>query len=213
MRNLRFVLPVAALVGGAALVWANSLGAPTRVTGAPALGAVAAELTCNQVGCHVGNPMNSNGTLEILGVPETYTPATTYNLTVRLTSNATAGDVNRRWGFEVTAARLSDGQGTGSFIATGLRKVVGINSREYVTHNSASLQMSAASPVEWTFSWTSPATGEGSVGFYAAGNAANGNLLNAGDFIYTAGDTAKSMFTPVEPVTWGRLKGGKLFPR
>ena len=123
MRNLRFVIPVAALVGGTALVWAN----------------------------------------KIEGIPAVYTPGTTYNLTVRLGSSATAGDASRRWGFEVTAARLSDGLGTGSFtIPAGLRKPTSLNLPEYVTHTSTSRQITAASPVE--------------------------------------------------PVTWGRLKGGKLFP-
>jgi hypothetical protein len=48
------------------------------------------------------------------------------------------------------------------------------------------------------------------VGFNAAGNAANGNLSNIGDFIYTASTTV-SPGTPVRAVTWGRLKMGILF--
>ena len=214
MRNLRFVIPVVALMGGAALVWARSTGPIARVTGAPALGAVGAEATCNQFGCHAGNPMNSNGTLVIEGIPAVYTPGTTYDLTVRLSSTATGGNVARKWGFEVTAARLSDGVGTGIFtVPFGLIKISSLNSRVYVTHTAATIQLGVASPVEWSFSWTAPASDEGSVGFYAAGNAANGNLLASLDFIYTTADTAKSVSTPVEPVTWGRLKSGELFWR
>lgn len=212
MRNLRFVIPVVVLVGGSALVWANSGGPPAGATGAPAVSGVGAELSCAQVGCHVGNPVNSNGTVEILGVPETYTPSTTYNLTLRITSNATAGEVKRRWGFEITAVRLSDGLGTGSFVATGLRKVPGANSREYVTHDATSNQLGATSPVMWSFMWTAPESNEGPVAFYAAGNAANGNFLNSSDFIYTTADTA-DVPVPVVPVTWGRLKSGDLFSR
>jgi hypothetical protein len=45
------------------------------------------------------------------------------------------------------------------------------------------------------------------VGFYACGNASNGNFLaGAGDLIYTAGETTQAGPVPVERVTWGRLK-------
>ncbi len=37
----------------------------------------------------------------------------------------------------------------------------------------------------FTFNWTAPLTNIGAVTFYAAGNAANGNNLATGDFIYT----------------------------
>ena len=56
--------------------------------------------------------------------------------------------------------------------------------------------------------WTAPAAGSGPVRFYAAGNAANGNGLKSGDWIYntaqvvtsSAVGTSETAYTP--PVAW-----------
>src|SRR5204863_5741524 len=59
----------------------------------------------------------------------------------------------------------------------------------------------------WTFSWTAPGPGAGTVKFYAAGNAANGTGTNAGDKIYTTSVTStEGSTTPVDAVTWGKIK-------
>lgn len=214
--HIRFTLPALVLAGAASFTAAHSTGPEPSRTGAPALGGAPAELTCNDVGCHSGNPMNFNGKLEILGVPATYTPGNSYTITVRLTSTATQGDVNRKWGFQLTAVRLSDGTGAGSFTSSTLPVLNGTgsySSRKYISHDADTVQLGAQSPVEWSFTWTAPAQDAGAVGFYAAGNAANGNLSNLGDFIYTASSTMQSPGTPVQATTWGELKVGALFER
>ena len=45
---------------------------------------------------------------------------------------------------------------------------------------------------EFQFTWTAPTTSVGEVTFYAAGNAANSNSLETGDFIYTTSLTVQA---------------------
>lgn len=205
----RFLTPGLVLTAAASAALASSLGPILGVTGAPALGNLPAEPTCNQSACHTGNPVNLNGSLEILGLPAEYTPGAEYTVTVRLTSSATQNFIQRRWGFEVTAVSQTDGTGAGSFASNSLLVRTGdarSGSRPYVSHDGDTFQPGAVSPVEWSFTWTAPSTDAGNVGFYAAGNAANGNMLNSGDFIYTASAMVQAKPVPVEPVTWGGLK-------
>ena len=52
-----------------------------------------------------------------------------------------------------------------------------------------------------------PATSQGTVRFFFAGNAANGSLdPDGGDFIFTGADSVRDGTVPVRPVTWGSLK-------
>ena len=63
------------------------------------------EPSCNQAGCHTGNPLNaSGGSLTITGVPAQYVPGTTYPIRVTISKTG-----QRRWGFElaVRAANTS----------------------------------------------------------------------------------------------------------
>jgi hypothetical protein len=183
---------------------AISGGPPVQTTGAPALGTFAAERTCSQTNCHSGSPLNSGGKLEILGLPETYVPGTNYPLTVRLTSSQSA--TVPRWGFELTNARLSDGVGSGTLFPSGLNMNL-VNSRAYIGQNVSHLYAGEHGSVEWQVSWTAPDPAEGPVGFYAAGNASNGNFqAGIGDLIYTDAETTQSGIVPVERMTWGQLK-------
>jgi hypothetical protein len=58
-------------------------------------------------------------------------------------------------------------------------------------HPLDDIQEGAASPVEWTFTWTAPLD-TAKVYFFAAGNAANGDDIAtlSGDFIFTAVDSS-----------------------
>jgi hypothetical protein len=55
-----------------------------------------------------------------------------------------------------------------------------------------------AGPTQWYFDWTVPAVPPTEVIFYAAGNAANNNGTNSGDYIYTTSFTAQLSTTAVE---------------
>jgi hypothetical protein len=182
---------ITALAAGATLAFAFSTGPPASKTGAPAIAGVAAEGICRE--CHSTFPLNTAGaTLEILDVPQSYLPDTLYTLRVRMTSTFAAP---RRWGFQVTAVRATDGQGAGTFdIAgiAGLQVVLGAGgfaSRRYVEHNSNGTFDNNLGPVEWTLRWRAPKPAAGRIFFFVAGNAANSNDLNTGDHIYTSRDT------------------------
>jgi hypothetical protein len=160
-----------------------------------------------------GTP-STNGTLSILGVPSQYAPGGAYSITVRLSSTANQNSLTRRWGFELTAIRLSDGQGTGTFQSPDLLVRTGspaTGNRPYISHDGDTFQQGASSPVQWSFTWVAPQQDVGTIVFYAAGNAANGDQTNSGDFIYTASAAMAMAQTPVHATTWGRLKAGDLF--
>lgn len=191
---LRWIVRLAVLAviaAGATFAFALSTGPAASRTGAPLVGGVAAESNCTQ--CHGGFALNTPGaTLEILDAPEFYVPGTQYTLRVRMTSTFAPP---RRWGFQITAVRESNGQGSGTFDITGFAGIQILNgsgvyaSRRYVEHLSAGTFPLNNGPVEWTFRWTAPATNEGRIFFFAAGNAANNSNNNSGDHIYTQRDT------------------------
>lgn len=202
-------LPVLLVTGMTGLAVAHSNGPLVSHTGAPAIGNKPAENTCALRGCHAGNPINTNGAVEVLGLPASYLAGNTYPITIQLSSSATANFGGRRWGFEVTALADATGDGAGVFDAPGLRLVSGFGlwgSRRYVTHNLQTIQAGEFSPARWEFAWTAPEEGVGSVTFYVAANAANGSGNTAGDFIYTAAVQTKDAKAPVTAATWGSIK-------
>ena len=58
-------------------------------------------------------------------------------------------------------------------------------------------------PVTWQFDWTVPDPAVGTITFYAAGNAANGNGSTSGDYIYSVsklhseGSLAVPLLSPI----------------
>jgi len=149
--------------------------APSGYTGANGV-------TCAQSGCHSGNALNaSGGSVVISGIPDNYTPGTTYTFSVTITH----GSANRnKWGFAVKAIG-SNNSNVGSFTTTNINADL-IGAGE-IGHVSAPSQSGAT----YTFNnlrWTAPATPqstEQTVRFFAVGNAANG-AGSSGDFIYTS---------------------------
>src|SRR5262245_36114962 len=106
----------ASLVLGAGVL--SEYGPLPGATGAPALRSKPEEFNCTL--CHfAGATSNFNttgGAVRILGLPKTYTAGQTYRLGVRLSTDSTAADPSRLWGFEITAVRAADGEGAGTFI-------------------------------------------------------------------------------------------------
>ena len=130
----------------------------------------------------------------------TYTPGTTQHLVVAIDDSRP-----RRWGFELTARVDSDvTKVAGTFSPTDRRTQLMCSSKDLVqqinfnTACPASLPLqyieqtlagySAVQPTPGTyeFDWNPPATDVGSVTIYVAANAANGDLTQNGDHIYTA---------------------------
>jgi hypothetical protein len=224
LRRLPYLICVLILAGGvsAAVATSNfSSGPYPSKTGAPAVGPVSGEDNCSQ--CHLvfdgdGNQVNNlndaGGYVRILDLPETYSPGNTYTLRVQLWSDSTVSAPMRRWGFQLTAVKASDGSGAGTFVLPNPDSLQIVNAftgtpwegRQYVEHQYGGIQEGASGPVEWSFQWQAPSTPSGAVYFYVAGNAANGSYDPGGDWIYTAGDTLSDTTTAVRSTSWGGLK-------
>jgi FlgD Ig-like domain len=190
----------AALIAGTTLAYALSTGPVPSRTGAPAVANIPAELLCTV--CHTGNaPNDPDGLLEILDVPDQYTPGVVYDLRVRLryTHNPLPPDPVK-WGFQLTAVRADSGLGVGTFIVPAGLQIMGYNpaspspykTRKYVEHTGTANHDGDLGPVEWAFQWTAPPVDQGRILFFAAGNAANGNGFNSEDHIFTARDTSEA---------------------
>jgi hypothetical protein len=172
------------------LVWtgylfANALGPePARN------GILGANNTCASAGCHVGNAVNApGGSVTIDGLPATgWVAGQTYPLTVTVQRSSA-----RIFGFQLSAVFDANNQQAG-VLAAGNPRVQVICGRvapanvevscgtagaiQFAQHFNAQVVTSA-----YLVNWTAPAAG-GTVRFNVAGNAANGDASNTGDFIY-----------------------------
>jgi len=177
-----------------------SPGPPLGFTGAPGEG------TC--VGCHYtfGQPNpNTNGKVEISGLPATYTPGQSYTVTITL-SHPTA----RAWGFELTALDAGGTSSTvGALTVTNATTVLKRDSsdagmlRTYLSHNGeAGIAQGKSGSNSWSFSWTAPAAAVGDITFYAVGNAANNQISPEDDYIYTTSVKVASATTGNRPPTF-----------
>jgi hypothetical protein len=143
------------------------------------------EGTCASGSCHNSFALNSgpgNVSISIAGLlnGNLYTPGQTYQVSITVQQQGFG-----LFGFGVEALQAS-GANVGSWTAAAdshiLNATVTGNSRATVAHIDNSGFSSNART--WTFSWTAPATGI-PVTMYAAGNAANANGGDGGDYIYT----------------------------
>jgi len=165
-------------------VGAASAGPSPAFSGAPG------EDSC--IACHVGGAANTGtGKTFITGIPKNYKPGQQVQVTVTAEQEDAV-----IYGFQLTAID-SEGRQAGTFSIPSTEPVellvrsgtVGGKSRSYVSHNINGTIPSQFGTRSWTFTWTAPATRIGKISFYAAGNAANSDGTNVGDYIYT---TAKS---------------------
>jgi len=133
---------------------------------------------CNMPGCHVGNPVNApGGSLTLTGLPAQWVPGQAYPLTVTIQRTGAV-----LYGFQLSAVVDATTQQAGSFTPGSARvKVITGGGIQYAEHSNAQVQPGPT----FTVTWTAPATAVGTVRFNLAGNAANGNIQETGDFIYT----------------------------
>lgn len=166
-------------------VTSDPTGAPAGVANDPASGGA----TCTN--CHGGTATIATASQASItsNIPAAgYTPGTTYTITgtVNYTGRST-------FGFEVSPQNAA-GTKLGTLVNTGSQtKLVGTN--KYVTHTLAG--NSGSNTKSWTFNWTAPAAGTGSVTFYGSFMAANGNGSSSGDIVY------KTSYTVAEAVASG----------
>jgi uncharacterized protein (TIGR03437 family) len=178
------------------LIYALQSGPDPGKTGAPG------ESLCTESGCHAGTANTGAGSVSIDAGGATYAPGVTQRIRVTVRD-----PVQRRWGFQLTA-RLAGSSKT----RAGLLTPVDANTLvlcsasnfltipctanpvlQYIEHSLAGARTTAVGAgLTFQFDWTPPDTDVGGIVLYAAGNAANGNLLESGDNIYTTSFTLAS---------------------
>jgi hypothetical protein len=149
--------------------------------------------TCNSAGCHTGNALNApGGSVTISGLPSDtgWTPGQTYPLTITIQRPG-----QRLFGFQLSAVADATNQQAGTLAPGGPRvKIIAAGGVQYAEHSDARVVTST-----YAVNWTAPATATvGNVRFNLAGNAANGDSLNSGDFIYTRVDLVGPAAAPID---------------
>jgi hypothetical protein len=86
----------------------------------------------------------------------------------------------------------------------------GFGGRQYIQHSQSGTLPSAPDRRVWQVRWTAPSSDVGTVRFYVAGNAANGNGNNQLDYIYTNSALSESPSTAVSISLLSQLDGQTL---
>lgn len=180
---LAVAIVVASQINQAPQVVADSSQPPTRYTNAPG------ENNCTS--CHSSYSLTTNSSsISVSSTPSDiftngYTPGTTYAITLTLVSGYS------RYGFEMTCLKTGN-TAAGTFARTNTTNtsLQTASSKQYIGHKSAS------STNTWSFNWTAPASGTGTVTFYAVGNLANGNSSESGDRIHAKSFAVNEIIVP-----------------
>ena len=154
-------------------IFAFSSGPPNGRTGSPADNF----LTCRD-GCHDTFELNAGTTKFSISAPENYTRGETLDITISFDNSDTA-----KHGFELSALD-ADNKHVGTFSSVDSKTKTDDGEGDYIKHTSAGSSQSGNA--SWSVKWTAPAREvPDPITFYAAGNEANGNFTNKGDYIYT----------------------------
>ena len=151
--------------------YSNPGGAPARCSSSPSDAA-----TCTA--CHSGTASNRDGMITS-DIPDSgYIPGGVYTITVSITQSGIS-----KWGFECSP---QDGSGNllGSLAITNSTETKLVGSNVYVTHKTGGNTSTTAGSKSWSFHWTAPAAGTGSVPFYASVLAANNSGSDIGDLTF-----------------------------
>jgi hypothetical protein len=136
--------------------------------------------------CHTGDEVNAyGGRVEILGLPDAWTPGGRYPLTVVVTMEETAAA-----GFQLSS-RFPDGTQAGEFTPVDPRVTVtageGDPELRYAHHTEAGALDARADGSRWLVEWVAPGgANSGDVVFNVAGNSANGDNSPLLDLVYLA---------------------------
>ena len=181
------------LFSAIALQWTvsytNTSGSPGFYTKAPT------ENDCSS--CHGSSSKSTK--LTLTGAPSGgYVAGTKYSMTLSYSTS------NKKNGFQITVLDSATKKPTGTLAVSDKTNTHsstnGSNKRQYLTQTSA-----GSGKTSWTFDWTAPKSGTGTVIFYASFNLSNGNGNDdAGDAIYYNSFNIKegsSVSTPVADFT------------
>ncbi len=152
--------------------WKNPSNPPLGNTSAPG------ETSCQRSGCHGGGSFN--GTVKILGIPDTIFAGRSYTVTYEFSTNAS------RVGYQSVVLDSSKAN-CGTFTAGLLTSKASQNSRTYIRQSSAKNVPAIIAPktvevVSWTNTWVAPPSIKGdSVYFYYNFLAGNGDGGDNGD--------------------------------
>ena len=126
----------------------------------------------NCTSCHSGTANTGDGSVAFTGLPESYVPGETYEVTVSVTGTNSSG-----YGFQAIAQAGEDAAGS-----------ISLNSNSSAAEmNGSYIQQSASiTSGNWVFDWIAPSENVGDVTFSASGLAANYPASNNGDEVYTS---------------------------
>ncbi len=123
------------------------------------------------------------GSVNLSGAPSVYNPGQQYTLMVTVQQN------NRhRFGFQLTALdQTGNRAGTLASVSSDsqVNPETGFGGRQYIEHTQIGTLATGVSSRTWAIQWIAPSTDAGTVNFWFAGNAANDDDTNQGDYIYT----------------------------
>ncbi len=131
--------------------------------------------TC--IGCHGGGGITTDLGIQVMdpngAIVSSYVPGVVYD--VMVTMNVTSGSASG-YGFQMVSLMDAMDTDVAAFSNPGSNtQIATAGGRQYAEHNGTS------SSNTFSVKWTAPATGSGSVTFYASGNAVNGNGNITGD--------------------------------
>jgi len=176
MKKLKiFLLPVLGILAFATMSHiVRSSGSPGGKSGSPG------DQGKSCTDCHGGGKAADKPGWITTDIPEAgYRPGTEYSVTVRGEHPSAAV-----YGFELTAEKAGNTK-TGGFDKAGNNQVQLLTGTNVVTHTGSGTT-AAGNAKSWTMKWKAPPAGTGSVSFYAAVNAANGDSGTGGDAIFVS---------------------------
>jgi len=146
----------------------------------------------NCTACHdtFHDPNVGPGSIRMTGVPAIYTPGQQYTVVVIVQQNN-----RQRFGFQLTALD-KNGNRAGTLATLGsdtrVNEETGAGARQYIEHTDVGTFPNGTASRTWQVRWTAPSTDIGTVRFWFAGNAANGDGTNQEDYIYTSSASSDS---------------------
>ena len=205
LRNHKLIAAkaVVALAALPCLMWAHEYGPDPGYSGVPR-----ENPSCISAQCHVGtanDPANKGSVKVTFANGTSYVPGVKQHLVVTIDDSA-----QHAWGFQLTA-RLSSNSATqaGTFASSDKTTLVMCSSANltqlkqldfgapqtcpsnmpliYAEHSLDGYNSTKGKtgPQTYEFDWLPPSSASGNIDFYVAGNAANGDLTERGDHIYT----------------------------
>lgn len=143
------------------------------------------------------------GSVQVLGFPANYAPSTNYDLTIRIADTTKLGA-----GFQLSVEDAS-GEHAGTLSLLDPTNTQFNTGNVWVDHTSTGVNNSVTNwaangnAANYMVRWTSPATDEGPITAWAAGNAINNNFSSSGDTIYLTSQTANFMEEVPTVSQWG----------